>query len=112
MPPSPPPLDGYTASKWRFRAPMAALEGPNREWHIYSMRLMGGTDCAESSAYSAASLLQNNPNAATSTGFACDMASLCQLFNIHGPRNAFSGAPGMELHTGFSSAWRGRAGGM
>ena len=45
------PLDGYTASKWRFRAPMAALKGPNREWHVYSMRLMGGTDCAESSLF-------------------------------------------------------------
>ena len=97
-------LDGFIASVWRLRAPYAALEGANSEWHIYSARFLSETSCDETSAIATGHVQE----VYTASGTVCStMPMLCAAFGIHAPRNAFVGVPGMELYTGISSAWRG-----
>ena len=102
---------GYTAQRWRLRAPASALTvppgGSSKEWRVFAVRFLADPTCSDATT---AIDISASTSGATSSATVCnsDSAFLCGFSNV--PKYAFEGGkPGSEQYSSAFSAWKGKA---
>ncbi|KAL1520503.1 hypothetical protein AB1Y20_022082 [Prymnesium parvum] len=96
-PPAPPLSLLRNGTTWRLRAAEASLNEAGR-WDVYAVRMYTSIACDSPSAIATEPLVAANPHLASASAIFCPTSGLCELLQLNRPAYAFGGAPSPPPH--------------